>query len=187
MQSLAVQREGIRLEIQHSTVFIFIMFSFSFSSFSHHPFIHSSYQSQYDMTQKDEGDKKCDNTVNAKHYENKHGINKKEMIKDQCNKNAKAVVKGRFHYSCMKRWPMQSSLPCFPTVAWQGAENSVVFLPFWGSMLNRLKFTVIVEAVWSFLHFQRSSSVLISSVLSQHVSGFTWVDPRWGKFEGLAH
>lgn len=55
------------------------------------------------MTQKDEEDKKCDNTVNAKHYENKHGINKKEMIKDRYNKNAKAMVKGRFHYSYMKR------------------------------------------------------------------------------------
>lgn len=79
------------------------------------------------MTQKDEEDKKCDNTVNAKHYENKHGINKKEMIKDRYNKNAKAMVKGRFHYSYMKR----SDLCNHPYLVsllllGRGAENSVI-------------------------------------------------------------
>jgi len=101
--SCSSKREGIRLEIQHSTVFIFIMFSFSFS------FIFSSFLSIHHTSlstighKKDEEDKKCDNTVNAKHYENKHGINKKEMIKDRYNKNAKAMVKSWFHYSYMER------------------------------------------------------------------------------------
>jgi len=103
MQSLAVQREKVS-DLKFNIPLC--LFSSCFHSVFHHFLILLSIHHTSLSTighKKDEEDKKCDNTVNAKHYENKHGINKKEMIKDRYNKNAKAMVKSRFHYSYMER------------------------------------------------------------------------------------